>query len=78
MTKKVLLIDMSSINRRKKLVAKQIINHAEAILLSVDAYNLYERSSIDDKEKFIAGIDNDIGNAIKGLKDCTRILETLQ
>lgn len=69
---------MNSINRRKKLIAKQIINHAEAILLSVDAYSLYERSSIDSKEKFIVSIDNDINNAIKGLKDCIRILEALK
>lgn len=69
---------MNSVNRKRKLIAKQIINHAEAILLSVDAYSLYEKSSIDEKEKFIAGIDNDISNSIKGLKDCIRILETLK
>lgn len=69
---------MNSINRRRKLIAKQIINHAEAILLSVDAYSLYERSSIDEKEKFIAGIDNDISNSIKGLEDCIRIITTLE
>ena len=69
---------MNSINRRRKLIAKQIINHAETILLSVDAYSLYERSSIDEKEKFIAGIDNDISNSIKGLEDCIRIITTLE
>ena len=69
---------MNSINRRRKLIAKQIINHAKAIMLSVDAYSLYERSSIDEKEKFIAGIDNDISNSIKGLEDCIRIITTLE
>lgn len=69
---------MNSVNRKRKLIAKQIINHAETVILSTEAYNLYERSSIDSKEKFIVSIDNDINNAIKGLKDCIRILTTLK
>lgn len=69
---------MNSINRKRKLIAKQIINHAEAVILSTEAYNLYEKSSIDSKEKFIVSIDNDINNAIKGLKDCIGILEALK
>lgn len=69
---------MNSINRKRKLIAKQIINHAEAVILSTEAYSLYEKSSIDSKEKFIVSIDNDIDNAIKGLKDCIGILETLK
>lgn len=69
---------MNSINRKRKLIAKQIINHAEAVILSTEAYSLYERSSIDSKKEFIASIDNDINNAIKGLKDCIRILTTLK
>lgn len=69
---------MNSINRKRKLIAKQIINYAEAVILSTKAYNLYERSSIDSKEKFIVSINNDINNAIKGLKDCIRILEALK
>lgn len=69
---------MNSVNRKRKLIAKQIINHAEAVILSTEAYSLYEKSSIDSKEKFIVSIDNDINNAIKGLKDCIGILETLK
>ena len=69
---------MNSVNRKRKLIAKQIINHAEAVILSTEAYSLYEKSSIDSKEKFIVSIDNDINNAIKGLKDCIRILTTLK
>lgn len=69
---------MNSVNRKRKLIAKQIINHAEAVILSTKAYSLYEKSSIDSKEKFIVSINNDINNAIKGLKDCIGILETLK
>lgn len=69
---------MNSVNRKRKLIAKQIINHAEAVILSTEAYSLYEKSSIDSKEKFIVSINNDINNAIKGLKDCIGILETLK
>lgn len=69
---------MNSVNRKRKLIAKQIINHAEAVILSTEAYSLYEKSSIDSKEKFIVSIDNDINNVIKGLKDCIRILEALK